>query len=370
MDVERVGPSGPLSSSERKGRKSTPDSEEFKEMMKTGKVGEPEFEKPKKRRSQATEEEESTQLPEPPPRTQPTGPTPFQPSPKINLSKSRANIQPSEESQQEIPPETEETENEKTAQELDSEKKAKEKKKKGFEEVVVTKKEGLIIEKPTLKEDKSKIQKPISTEEKIFIREAPPKTLKEDEKKLAKKIPALPQKEEKEPFLIKGKKLKEEIKEKKEDKEEFKHEISSVLQEMPSNISAQTQSLTAPLTPYLHPDIVPLFEKMVGTIIQIQAQGITTTQVMLNSPAFTSSIFFGSSITLEKYSTAPDSFNIFLRGPQQAVGVFNDNLPSLLDAFKKGNFDFKIGRLEAEHERPLFKRKEKLAGDSDKGSKK
>jgi len=79
-------------------------------------------------------------------------------------------------------------------------------------------------------------------------------------------------------------------------------------------------------------------------------------------------MFFGSSILLERYSTAPDSFNIFLRGPQQAVTMFNNNLARLIDAFRKGNFTFKINRLEAEHEKPLFKRKEKTSQDTDTGA--
>ncbi len=353
MDVEPVGPSGAPSASEKKGRKSTPDSEEFREMMKTGKVGESEFEKPQKRKFQ--QQEEAPQLPQPPVKTSPTGPTPFAAPPKITTPKGGEEVQPPEELQ--VTP-TEDTE-----QEVEDEKKAKEKKKKEFEEVTISKKEGMKIEQPPT-EKKGKIEKLPTPREKIFIKEVPTPTKEVAQKKVTQK-PAFPKEEKGKISTTKEKKPSEE----KKEREEFKYEISSVLQEMPPNIAAQTGALTSPLTPYLHPDIIPLFEKMVGTIIQIQAQGITTTQVILNSPAFTSSIFFGSSIILEKYSTAPDSFNIFLRGPQQAVVMFNENLDGLLDAFKRGNFNFKIGRLEAEHERPLFKRKEKTSGkDTDTGS--
>jgi hypothetical protein len=41
--------------------------------------------------------------------------------------------------------------------------------------------------------------------------------------------------------------------------------------------------------------------------------------------------------------------------------MFNENIEGLLDAFKRGNFGFRVGRLEAQHE-PLFKRKEKPGG--------
>jgi len=135
---------------------------------------------------------------------------------------------------------------------------------------------------------------------------------------------------------------------------------------MPPNIAAGVQSITAPLTPYLHPDVVPLFEKMVGAIVQLQAKGVTTTEVMLNSPAFQSSMFYGSSIVVQKYSTAP-AFNIFLRGPAQAVNMFSENLDGLYDAFKKANIN--VGRLEAQLEKFTFKRKEKPSSDKDTGNK-
>lgn len=157
--------------------------------------------------------------------------------------------------------------------------------------------------------------------------------------------------------------LVDETKEKKADfdKVNITTEISSVLQEMPQNIAMETTGITQNLSPYLHPDIVPIFEKMVGTILQINAKGITKTELLLNSPSFTSSIFFGSKISFEKYSTAPDTFNIVLSGPNRAVETFNDNLSSLIGAFKKT--DIKINRIEAEYEKPLFKRKEKTQND-------
>jgi len=336
MDIERVGPSGSTSPSEKKGRKSTPDSEEFREMLRTGKVGEPEFEKRKKRKFQ--EEEESRQLPAPSEK-KPASPTSFKSRPKINT--------PQGEGQKPTKQLAKETKTGTTQQDEDKEKKPQEKKKKGLKTALY-------------EEQEKKTGKTPTEEEEMLIAK------KEEKEEFLKKEVPKPPKEKKEEFSV----IKEEkpvIEEgKRKEKEEFKHEISSVLQEMPHNIASQTQSLTSNLTPYLHPDIVPLFEKMVGTIIHIQAQGITTTQVILNSPAFTSSIFFGSSIVLEKYSTAPDSFNIFLRGPQQAVVMFNDNLEGLIDAFRKANFNFKIGRLEAEHERPLIRRKdEKNEKDGD-----
>jgi hypothetical protein len=224
--------------------------------------------------------------------------------------------------------------------------------------------------KPNQKDDKKKEEiTPFKKEEKISS-----KTLKEEEDKLN----ALEEKTKikKEKPTIKQQKEKQNLKEETSafnvSKEKIHpSSISLVLQEFPKDIAIRANSLTAHLTPYLPSDVSPLFQKMVGTIIHIEQQGITKTQVILNSKAFENSIFYGSTISLTQYSTAPNSYNIILKGPNQAVSMFNENLEGLFNSFKKGNFSFTINRLEAEYERPLFKRKEKTSSsDTDLGSSK
>lgn len=130
-------------------------------------------------------------------------------------------------------------------------------------------------------------------------------------------------------------------------------------------IAGNASNATTQLTPYITPEVQNLFTQMVGTIIIMTTPpGITQTQVVLNSPAFANSVFNGSVITLERYATAPDSFNIKLTGSTEAVNVFNNNLDGLATAFQKGRFKFRVGRLEASYEptRALFRRKESAGG--------
>ena len=111
---------------------------------------------------------------------------------------------------------------------------------------------------------------------------------------------------------------------------------------------------------------------MVGAIAFVGKQGFdnSRTEFLLNSKAFEKSPFYNSSIILERFATAPDSFNISLSGSAQAVALFNQNINNLSTAFskayEKGKISFRIGRLEASyaHERPLIQRKEK-AGDKE-----
>lgn len=126
---------------------------------------------------------------------------------------------------------------------------------------------------------------------------------------------------------------------------------------------AQAAANTA--MPYLNPQVLPLFYQMVGTIYMMAStSGISQTEIVLNSPSFRNSIFFGSTIVIEKYATAPDSLNIRLSGSNQAVNLFNQNIPNLMAAFQNGNFGFKVNRIDAAYatDKPVFRRKEK--GDS------
>lgn len=142
----------------------------------------------------------------------------------------------------------------------------------------------------------------------------------------------------------------------------------SILANMPPSIVQQVEATCYGSIPYINPQIEAVFFQMVGNIYIMNAKGVSTTEFTLNSPVFANSRFFGSTISIEKYATAPDSLNIRLSGPNQAVKAFNENLTDLYAAFQNGNFSFRIGRLTAEYsyEKPLFHRKEK-AKDKDQG---
>lgn len=136
-------------------------------------------------------------------------------------------------------------------------------------------------------------------------------------------------------------------------------------QHLPSEIIPMAMSATASATPYLKTEVTSLFYQMVGTIyVMTKPPGVTRTEIILNADSFSQSKFYGASIIIEKYASAPDSFNIRLTGSNEAVTAFNQNIPYLMNAFRKGNFSFGIGRIEAEYkdEKPIFRRKEKQSG--------
>lgn len=142
------------------------------------------------------------------------------------------------------------------------------------------------------------------------------------------------------------------------------------LPQLPTNIQPMAMAATSQAVTYLNPQTVSLFFQMVGTIFVMQAsEGVNRTEVVLNNPAYANSKFYGATITIEKYATAPDSFNIRLTGSQEAVVSFKENIPSLLNAFENGNFNFRIGRIDVEYsmERPIFRRKEKGEGRGEAG---
>ena len=143
---------------------------------------------------------------------------------------------------------------------------------------------------------------------------------------------------------------------------------------LPADVQPMAQTAATQAAPYLRPETLSLFYQMVGTIYVMTSQsGVSRTEIVLNNPNFADSKFFGATITIEKYETAPDSFNIRLTGSQAAVTSFKENIPSLMTAFQNGNFTFRVNRVEAEYSviKPFFRRKEKGegGGQSDSGSK-
>jgi hypothetical protein len=133
-----------------------------------------------------------------------------------------------------------------------------------------------------------------------------------------------------------------------------------------ATVHPEATAAASAATPYLRPEAVPLFYQMVGTILVMTNQGISTTEILLNNPAFAGSKFFGASIEIIKYSSAPDSLNIRLSGSNEAVTAFNQSIPGLMAAFQTGGFQFRIGRIEATYaiDRPAFHRKEERQGNN------
>ena len=125
------------------------------------------------------------------------------------------------------------------------------------------------------------------------------------------------------------------------------------------------------LPPYanIHPQVMEIFDRMVGVMTVMSMSGMTETVITLNTPQFASSVFFGSQIIIQEYSTAPLAYNVQLNGTPEAVALFQGNVDDLMAAFQAGNYNFRVNRLETGYltDRPLFKRKEKAGGEKESG---
>ncbi len=143
----------------------------------------------------------------------------------------------------------------------------------------------------------------------------------------------------------------------------------AILQPLQPEVYSEATQAARGAQSFLKPAIMPLFTRMVGTIISLQQKGVSHTEILLNSQNFQNSPFFGTRIVFTQYSSAQNSYNIKMIGTPEAVTLFNNNFPSLMQAFKSANVKFKVNRLEAEleTEKPLFKRKEPLRNEKEKG---
>ncbi len=167
------------------------------------------------------------------------------------------------------------------------------------------------------------------------------------------------------------------LEEKKEKKVEGKEIPGEETAGAPLPLPGELPGLAAPLPSpealpsyaNIHPQVMELFDRMVGVMTVMSMSGITETVITLNTPQFASSVFFGSQIIIQEYSTAPQAYNIQLNGSAQAVALFQGNADDLMAAFQAGNYNFRVHRLETGHltERPLFKRKEKAKGEKEAG---
>nr|NGX45819.1 hypothetical protein [Chlamydiota bacterium] len=116
-------------------------------------------------------------------------------------------------------------------------------------------------------------------------------------------------------------------------------------QAAPAAVITSTSEV-APQYLNLPPQLVKLFDRMVGVMTVMTTSGIKETTISLNAPQFAKSVFFGSEITITEFSTAPLEFNIQLTGNAQAVNLFQGSEQELVAAFEAGKYNFKVNRIE------------------------
>lgn len=159
---------------------------------------------------------------------------------------------------------------------------------------------------------------------------------------------------------------------KKDKKDDFPFisadELTANLPPMEQPFAAVTPPAEAPPYSQLSPQTYELFEKMVGTILVQTYSGDTSTTVTLNMP---NSIFNGAQVILDRYSTAPQAFNLQLVGTPQAVDAFNANMADLVAAFKQSQHAFEVNLLKPvlEAKKPLIRRKGAAGGGGGKSKK-
>ncbi|MBI5272905.1 MAG: hypothetical protein HY861_02865 [Chlamydiia bacterium] len=149
-------------------------------------------------------------------------------------------------------------------------------------------------------------------------------------------------------------------KKQKKASEEVPSQIDSPsLTPLPDFALPLAQAAAQEAAPYLSPEVLAIYFHAVGTIYsQVSSSGDSETEFVLNSPSFANSKFFGSTISIQKFASAPNQINIRLTGSNEAVNAFNQNIPSLLSLFqRKGRFAFTVNRIDTAYEKPLFRRK-------------
>jgi hypothetical protein len=126
----------------------------------------------------------------------------------------------------------------------------------------------------------------------------------------------------------------------------------------PAGIQPMAEAAATAAAPFLSHDVRALYFEMIGRIfIAVEKSGVSTTHFTLNNLP-KSSKFYGATIELSKYRSAPNEFNITLTGSSAAVSSFQQAIPELTKQFHDGKFNFTVHRIEANHEKPVYSRKD------------
>ena len=142
---------------------------------------------------------------------------------------------------------------------------------------------------------------------------------------------------------------------------------SPTLTPLPEFVIPMASAATAAAAPYLGMEALAVYFHMIGTITaMVSPKGDSLTEFVLNAPSFSESKFYGATIAIERFATAPYQLNIRLTGSNAAVALFEKNIPNFLQAFQSKNFAFTINRIEAVYEKPLFRRKESVGEKEEK----
>src|SRR5689334_13395558 len=92
--------------------------------------------------------------------------------------------------------------------------------------------------------------------------------------------------------------------------------------------------------------IAELFEHMASTMLIMTTSEETETTLFLEGAKFSSSVFFGTRITIKEYTSAPKAFNVEIASLPAAANLMAQHKDALLAAFENAKFPFTVHRLE------------------------
>lgn len=145
----------------------------------------------------------------------------------------------------------------------------------------------------------------------------------------------------------------------------------------PINLAPPSPS-PAPSASYLSPEVHELFQTMIGLVMikQINSDtgGSSEMEIALNNPEYSSSKFFGLTIKITEFKSAPGAYNIELVGSASQTQLLEQEKRKLISALNDNRYSlpFTVNRLEVSLKKEdkdfLFKRKESVKGDSNNAS--
>jgi len=91
-----------------------------------------------------------------------------------------------------------------------------------------------------------------------------------------------------------------------------------------------------------------LFDKLCCEMLVMTGERSTQTTLVLQTDAFLNSPFYGATVMIEEFSTAPKIFNVSIKGTTEAISLLQTHTASFFRLLETRNFSFAIHRIDTD----------------------
>ncbi len=93
-------------------------------------------------------------------------------------------------------------------------------------------------------------------------------------------------------------------------------------------------------------ECLKIFDKLCSEMLVMDAESCITTTFVLETESFARSPFYGATVTIEEYSTAPKVFNVSITAQESAITLIETQMTGFFELLETRNFSFAIHKID------------------------